>query len=168
MKIFEFLRKKSKENSDQTNVWDIENQNEFLIEMDNLISNKCNYGENVAALNEHERLFFVTQEVEREVNNGGFDQFFFNSSGNFSNEIVKAFVTIGADTTAKICQTAIDVFNGKVPVEHGKRQIMMVEELNQDESGEVWDNCTSDFNGYQDNLADLIYAYIMEHKDAFR
>jgi len=168
MKIFDFFKKKPKENSHQTKVWDIENKDEFLIEMDNLISKKCNYGDNMAALNEHERFFFIAQEVEREVNNGGFDQFFFNSSGNLSNEIVKAFKSIGADTTAKICQTAIDVFNGEVPIERGKRHTIMLEELNQDESGRAWNNCDSDFYRCPDNLADLKYTYIMEHKDSFR
>lgn len=48
-------------------------------------------GNNIEKLNEHERVFFITQTLEHEVNNGGFSQSFCNSSGDFSNELVDAF-----------------------------------------------------------------------------
>ena len=63
----------------------------------------CDYGQNVDSLNEYERTIFVTQELENEVNNGGFFQFFDNSSGQFASEIVQAFINIGAEKTAEIC-----------------------------------------------------------------
>ncbi|MBO5064804.1 MAG: DUF4375 domain-containing protein [Clostridia bacterium] len=55
------------------------------------ICDKCEYGDTIENLNECERVFFVTQILETEVNNGGFLQFFDNSGGNFANEIVNSF-----------------------------------------------------------------------------
>ena len=62
-----------------------------------------------------------------EVNNGGFSQYFFNSSGDFSNELVVAFITIGANATAAICQKAIAAFGRDIPDDRYERQEMLDE-----------------------------------------
>ncbi len=178
MKLFDIFKKKAKPENAQidnskksnaptpSNIWEIENPTQFVIEMDKLISEKCAFGEKMEALNEDERLFYISQEVEREVNNGGFDQFFFNSSGDFSNEIVEVFKTIGAEARAEICQRAVDVFGGKVSVDSFERQDLM-EELDEDKIDEIWSDCDSDYYACEDDLDSLIYTFVIEHKAAF-
>lgn len=56
-----------------------------------------------------ERVVLSVEAIEREVNNGGFNQFFVNSSRNFAPYIVDAFKLIGCPQTAKLCQDAIDL-----------------------------------------------------------
>ena len=81
-------------------IWKIEDKEDFVIEMDQYIAEKCEYGDNMGILNEEQRVFYITQALEMEVNNGGFSQFFFNSDGVFANELVSAFERINATKTA--------------------------------------------------------------------
>lgn len=76
----------------------------------------------MAVLSKPERIFYVTQTLEMEVNNGGFSQFFYNSSGNFSNGLVAAFSAIFAPKTAKICAKAISAFGQEIPVDRDERK----------------------------------------------
>ena len=141
--------------------WDIRfiKANTFRI----LICKKCEYGDDIEKLNEHERVFYVTQILEQEVNNGGFSQFFYNSSGDFSNELVDAFTKIGALKTAEICKKALAVFNGKVPTDRDERE----ELLDSLDCDDVLSECDDEFYEYEDNLEELNYAYIMEHHSFF-
>ena len=138
-------------------------KNNIVVDMSISVCQKCNYGDEIDKLNKHERVFYITQTVEQEVNNGGFSQFFFNSSGDFSNETVDAFTKIGALKTADICKKALSVFGGKVPQDREKRQ----DALEKADCDELLDECDDAFYKYEDNLADLNYAYIMEHRDSF-
>ena len=58
-------------------------------------------------LNKEERIVLAVQALDREVNNGGYDQFFRNSSKTFAPEVVRSLKRIGCRRTAKITQRAI-------------------------------------------------------------
>ena len=127
---------------------------------------KAEYGDNMEALNEKERIFYITQQVEAEVNNGGFSQFFFNSSGNFSGEMVSAFEEIGAVQTAQICQRALDAYPVSLPAEWGERQVLL-DEIETDEIYEKLNACDSSFYEYPENLYLLNYEFIINNKEFF-
>ena len=56
-----------------------------------------------------ERVVLSIEAIEREVNNGGFNQFFVNSSREFTPYIVESFNLIGCPQTAQLCHEAIDL-----------------------------------------------------------
>ena len=138
-------------------------KNQLVMQMWDTICEKCQYGDHIENLNEHERVFFVTQVLAQEVNNGGFSQFFYNSSGDFSNELVEAFTRIGAYKTADICQQALSVFPGPVPVDRDEREELF-DHLDCDP---FLDECDDAFYEYVDDLEGLNYAYIMAHLESF-
>lgn len=138
-------------------------RNKLVIDMWLSICEKCDYGDSIEKLNEYERVFFVTETLEQEVNNGGFSQFFYNSSGDFSNELVDAFTKIGAFKTAEICKKALAVFNGKVPTARGERQDL----LDSLECDDVLNEYDDAFYDYEDNLEALNHAYITKHREFF-
>ena len=70
--------------------------------MNGWICKKCSYGEEIEKLSHAERIFYMIMLLEAEVNNGGFAQFFCNSSGKYSDEIINSLSNIGADKTAEI------------------------------------------------------------------
>lgn len=72
-------------------IWKIEEKEAFVIEMAQYIAEKSKYGDEMEALSAEQRAFYITQILEMEVNNGGFSQFFFNSSGMFANELISSF-----------------------------------------------------------------------------
>ena len=173
-KVFRYFKKETKkedianEIANKLNVSDEEKHIiDFIINKYDYISKKCNYGDNIEKLNEYERVFLVTQILEMEVNNGGFDQFFFNSSGDFSNEIVDAFTKINAFKTAEICKKALSVFNGPVPTDREKRMELLDELEENDEIEEFLNECDNQFYKYEDKLEELTYSYLMKYKEFF-
>lgn len=147
-------------------IWKIENIEDFIIAMNDHIGEKCQYGDKISVLNEYERVFFVTQQLEMEVNNGGFSQFFYNSSGDFSHELVHAFTEIGANKTAAICKKALGAFPQTFPVNRYERQEML-DEIESDEIEEIFDECDDEFYEYEDDLTTLNYEYIRKNKQFF-
>ena len=54
-----------------------------------------------------ERIVLAVEAMEREVNNGGFNQFFFNSSNEYAGELVSALRQIGIPDIADIAERAL-------------------------------------------------------------
>lgn len=159
MGLFDFLKKKNANSKNEEEI----DQNAMVIDTFSAIDEKCEYGDAMEKLNEHERLFYITQTLEQEVNNGGFSQYFYNSSGNFANEMVDAFTRIGALKTAEICKKAVAVFNGQVPVDRDERENLL-ESL---DCEDIFDECDNAFYDYEDDLEALNYAYVMKHRKFF-
>jgi hypothetical protein len=142
------------------------NINNSIIELDNYIAELCNYGDNLELLTEPQKVFYYIQCLERELNDGGFEQFYSNSSGDFAHEIIDALKAIGANKTADIVQKANDQFPGKiVPKDRDKRQLILEEIV--DKTSEIWEELDQKFYEYQDNLNSLNMDYIKKHKDKF-
>jgi hypothetical protein len=148
------------------NIWELTDANDFVIALMEHLENKTQYGDDMSCLSEAERIFYITQSLEMEVNNGGFSQFFYNSSGDFSNELVGAFTAIGANATAAICQKAILAFGRDIPVDRNEREEML-DELENDEIDEILEECDSAFCDYEDNLNELNYNFVMKNKESF-
>lgn len=145
-------------------IWKIEDINDFIIALNDYISNKCQYGDDVSVLSEPERIFFITQSLEMEINNGGFLQFFYNSSGDFSSELVYAFTTIEANKTVEICKKALAAFGREIPNDRTKRREML-DEMESDEIDELLESCDNAF--YEYDLDSFNYAYILKNKASF-
>ena len=169
MGLFDMFKKKNKVvkgNDNMEHIWNLTDTNDFVVAMTEHLDNKTQYGEDMSALSEAERIFYITQTLEMEVNNGGFSQFFYNSSGNFSNELVGAFTAIGANATAAICQKAISAFGRDIPVDRDEREEML-DELESDEFDEILEECDNAFYDYEDNLNELNYNFVMKNKEFF-
>ena len=142
------------------------NSNNSIIELDNYIAELCSYGDKLEKLTSPQKTFFFNQNLEREINNGGFNQFFFNSSGDFAHETITSLQTIGANKTSAIFQHAMDQFPGsKVPKDRDERQ----EILQQIESvaNDTWNELDQEFYKYEDNLHELNIGYVKENRKSF-
>ena len=61
--------------------------------------------------------------LEAEVNNGGFDQYYFNSAGDMAVQTVEALEAIGAPNTASLLRAANEEFPGAMPpIDRSERQ----------------------------------------------
>ena len=123
----------------------------------------CDDGECMDVLNSHQRIIYITQTLEQEVNNGGFSQFFYNSSGDFANELTDAFTAIGALKTVAICEKALSPFKGPVPTDRTERQAM----LDRMRADKLWTKCDDAFYEYEEDLEDLNRSYILAHPESF-
>lgn len=165
-----FLKKllgiKNTEPSRTINLDKIKDINSFMIDLDNRICELCNWGDDLEKLTDAQLSFFYIQNLEREVNNGGFKQFFYNSSGDFSVETITALKTINALYTTTLLETAIAVFpDSLVPKDRTLRQ-ELIESLG-DEAPEKWHELDTEFYEYRDNLDDLTFEYIKQYQSDF-
>ena len=143
-----------------------EDINSSIIELDDFIGDLCDYGENMHNLSEQQKNFYLNQNLEREVNNGGFKQYFINSSGNYAHETVTSLKLIGADHTANILQKAIDQFpESKVPTERDQRRevVKAIEEA----TNQVLETLSKKFFEYVDNLNALNIEYVRKNRENF-
>ncbi len=140
--------------------------NGSIIELDNYIGDLCLYGDEMNKLTEQQKQFYYNQCLEREINNGGFNQYFFNSSGDFAHKTVQSLQTIGAKKTADILQKAIDQFpNSNVPEDRTERQEIL--EQIQETADVVWEDLDQNFFSYEDDLNTLNIDFVRKNKDKF-
>jgi len=75
-----------------------------------------------ASLTKAERVIFDILYLDYEVRNGGFDQYLFNSSGNYAMSAIESFNNIGAVDIAKRMKKICDFFpGGKIPEDREER-----------------------------------------------
>ena len=147
-------------------VWEIEDQNNFVAHMSLYIDEKCEYGDKIGKLNKKEKVIFMTKNLEDEVYNGGFLQFFYNSSGMFSNQLVKAFQEIGATYTADICQKAVRALKRRLPKNEERREKLLDKIVDKDIEN-ILSECDDMFYEEKEDLVQLNYEYIMKNKSYF-
>lgn len=143
-----------------------DNLNDSVIELDKFICELCEWGDNMNTLTDAQRNFYYNQNLEREVNNGGFNQYFLNSCGDFAHETIKSLRTIGANHTADILQSAIDEFPDKnVPNDRDERTDI-VEQI-EETANEKWEDLDQKFFEYKDDLNTLNIEYVRKFRTEF-
>lgn len=99
----------------------------------------------------------LIEELEAEINNGGFDQFFFKSAGNRTAETIEALKAIGAFKTAEIVTRAANKFpDGMPPTDWFERQNIL-EQVSPE--SDAFENEDKAFYEYHDDLANLLATY---------
>ena len=140
--------------------------NDSIIALDNYICERCQWGQNLRNLNKEQKIFYFNQELECEVNNGGFAQYFLNSSGNYAHDTVKSLESIGANHTANILQLAINEFPDKtVPSNREIRQKVLMDMPQK--ANEIWNNLDENFFQYKDDLNSLNMDFVKRNKSSF-
>ena len=84
--------------------------NGSISKIDDYICNLCESGDKLELLSDPQKIFYYIQNFEREINNGGFKQFYYNSSGAFAHETIYSLKIVGAYKTANIVMRANDQF----------------------------------------------------------
>ncbi len=77
---------------------------------ENIKNDFDNEFQNIKKLSEGQQSFWSTWILEGEVNNGGFNQFYYNSSGQFAKMAEIGFKTIGAEKYAELTYHANKIF----------------------------------------------------------
>jgi hypothetical protein len=97
--------------------------------------------------------------LEAEVNDGGFDQSFFNSAGDEAAATIEALELIGASRTAAIVRDACARFpTGMPPPDRFVRQELLLETVSPDTEAFVRED--DRFLAYEDDLEGLVGAFL--------
>jgi hypothetical protein len=114
-----------------------------------------------------EELFVIAIEaLEREVNNGGYHQFFINSSVEFSPFVAEALREISCPITAAITEEAIAVL--------GLSKSAVADDIEReandryDEVCETLNDLASRYYESEEPIADYLFDWIKQHTSAIR
>ena len=150
-------------------VWKIEEHAKLVNELGLYTIKKCAFGDDLSILSEAELVFYITQTVETNVNSDGFQHVLFYTEDDCIEQIVPAFLTIGAVKTAEICKRALLAYGQPLPRDITERQNFIAEqdEAGNEEAGCLLNECDEALYRYEENLNELNYAYIMKNRTAF-
>jgi hypothetical protein len=124
---------------------------------------KVSYNE----LTEAEKVFVSVWELESEVNNGGFLQYFSNSSGDNAANCAWALEKIGALKVVALAKQALSVFENGNPSADSTIRQSQVQNFS-GEQKEFLDELDQQFFKYPDNLTKLLHDFVTKHKSEIR
>ena len=157
---------KNEKSLDLDSILALDDDLKLVIQMDQYLNKITNYGETLDNLTQPQKNVIFIENLEREINNGGFNQFYFNSSGDYSHETIDALSAIGANKTAEIVRKANFMYpNNKVPKDREERINILLEI--EKEANPIWEEADQQFYKYEDDLATLLAKYIRENKTDF-
>ncbi|MFZ2062703.1 MAG: DUF4375 domain-containing protein [Candidatus Binatus sp.] len=120
------------------------------------------YRDGASALSAEENVILAIEALEREVNNGGYSQFFENSSQEYAPIIVPALIRIGCPKTAEITQTAIESLHLPDLSVEAIEAVVAANEMNI----EVLNDCDNSYFGTGEDIAGQLFAFIKKNRDA--
>ena len=147
-------------------IWSIADKNQFVIAMSGWLDRKCKGGANPAVLSPEEKTVYVVDSFQSEVNNGGFSQYLYNGSGALAGELLSSLAAIGADCTAEIYRDVLSLLPPELPADELLRNELLDEVITADISA-VMSAADDRFYTYPDDLEELLYRFIMNHKSCF-
>jgi len=113
-----------------------------------------------------QQVFSAIWELESQVNNGGFAQFFSAADGDSANSVPRALRSIGATACADIVERALRVVSPHaLPREQSLREDL-IDQLGTD-AQDALEMLDQEFFAYPDNLTDLLFAYVQAHTQVF-
>ncbi|MGD0095798.1 MAG: DUF4375 domain-containing protein [Terracidiphilus sp.] len=116
-------------------------------------------------LSDEERIVLAVEAFEREVNNGGYGQFFSNSSGQYTPIIVASLLNIGCTETANITSGAINALGIQ---DFSPEALEAALESEDEERDEQLDECDGLYSGSGEDIAGKLFEFVSAHQDAIQ
>ncbi|EKS10151.1 DMP19 family protein [Leptospira santarosai] len=119
-------------------------------------------------INEYELTVLAVEALEREVNNGGYLQFFGNSSQRFIPCILDCLHKIEANKTEEITKKAIHILN----IEYKDDPESYIQEiefrLEDNKIANKLSECDEKYHATMENIAELLFLFIKKHLNQFK
>ena len=116
----------------------------------------------IESLTQEERIVYAIGGMLTEVNNGGFNQFFFNSSGELAYDLVPALHAVGSIRFKEIAEKAVEIFGSIPSLDEGSRYSHL-EKITQNDELQLWDECDDDFYDCDEKIESMVIAYAETH-----
>jgi hypothetical protein len=132
----------------------------LVVAVDQAIQEKRD-GVGLDGLTDEERVVLAVEALEREVNNGGYEQFFLNSTREFAPIVVGALARIGCRRTATITQNALNALGCAELTPEAIENAIVEENDDRDQSFFVCDN---QFFARYDDIEGHLWGFIKDNK----
>ena len=117
-------------------------------------------------ISKEERYVLAIEALEREVNNGGYSQFFFNSSHEFIDVVEEALIAIGCPKTAAITHRAIASLGVSGELTGAKAEAAILAE---DEAiREALDDCDDQYYRSDEPVGNELFRWIKRNRASVR
>jgi len=114
------------------------------------------------------RVIYATWLLDAEVNNGGFNQFFWNSSGQFAPEALEGLRQIGAKKHEELLQRAIRIHNEEKTTIEKLKQQGTLEAFSESYKHTKLNKLDDEYYKLPEGLGKLNVQYIRDHADLFQ
>ena len=112
-----------------------------------------------------EHMILAIQGLERQVNNGGYEQFFNSDSSNeYAPMIVEALVRIGCQRTAEITQKAIDALQ----LLNLNVEAIEAAMANGNADTNTMSGCDNSYFNSGEDIGGQLFSFIKQNRSAFR
>jgi hypothetical protein len=140
---------------------------EVILAIEKVVYGKFNTEEEFSLLTKSEKAFIYISILESQVNNGGFHQYFFNSTGDDAYKALEAYKEIGSLTTTNIVQRAIELFpqHSFPKSTHERRNLL---ETMNNSIVEEWDKLDDEFYKYDEDIINLMIDFVKRNISDFR
>ncbi len=122
---------------------------------------------NIKNLSEGMQYVWAIWWLEAEVNNGGFNQFFYNSSGQFAEEAYKGCLAIGANKTAEIVNSAVLTLFQEMDLYKKTKEAGTIEAFMDSYKDTKLGQFDDEFYKYEDDISGLLTKYIRNNLEMF-
>jgi hypothetical protein len=113
-----------------------------------------------------ERVILAIEALEREVNNGGFDQFFRNSSRAYTSDVVLALRAAGCPQTAAIAERAIAAL--QIAGELSEETLDEALDTGDEELENALLACDELYYAASEDIASALFAFVRTNRDRIR
>ena len=141
---------------------DNEKERALFANWDRIAARQGEYG--LDELPHRDRVFAAIWALEAELNNGGFSQWMFNSSGDHAEFTVAALREVGAARAATICERFFAMLPGGKPLpDRNARQTQLEAAASAIGDDAFEDACQAlehEFYGVEDELRDQLWSYV--------
>ncbi len=117
-----------------------------------------------------ERMVFALTWLAREVQNGGFHQYFFNSAGDFWKDVLEGLKAIGDENGTASFQKALSIFPESAPSADRITRHEQLRELDEKDEDRTWDHFNEVTNQYFRTPFpnwEKVFGYIKAHSQEF-
>jgi len=115
------------------------------------------------SLTREEHVILVIEALEREVNNGGFELLFINSSKRYASLFTEALELIGCTETANLTRQAIDILGIREPI--SVEAIDRVMEQENEEREKKLGECDDRYYQIAGDLSIPLFEFIKKNRD---
>jgi hypothetical protein len=123
--------------------------------------------ETVTRLPKGLQVIYATVVLEDEVNNGGYNQYFWNTNGKFRHEAADGFKQIGANEHAELTEEAAKIYEQNQERINKFKQQGTKEAFSDSYKDDPFSKCDDRFYKLKDDLAKKRVKFIREHPELF-
>jgi len=110
-----------------------------------------------------EKVFVCVWSLEGEVNNGGFEQYYFNTSGDWAIDTPNALLAIGVTHTAAIVNRGNALFGDSGPSPDSNTRQNQLDGLSESAQNQL-NSLDNEFYRYTDDLSALLVVFLSRHQ----